>query len=244
MADEVIALRAGSMPEAPQAQPTAGIATALAMLQQQSSPATVNNASNVHASQAAAEDLHHQADAAIPAGSQLADSLALASSRDGKASQEVGVGSAVGSTASDLETGTDQQDSAAISVAEGTEGHVSPEAAGGSNTAAAGKMPPPGVTVLRSNPRFAIKPVKPALDADAVVVNGQEEGLEGSTTSCCIRRLLPEWQHVVSQLLQLYMIVCISLNAEGSHARPSCKAWISSRSIADWGGELHTVELC
>ena len=198
MADEVIALQAGSVPKAPQAQPIAGIATDPAMPQQQSSPGTVKDAIDVHASQAAAEVLHHQADAAIPAGSQLADSLALNRRHDGKGSLEDDVGSAVRSAVAetDVKLKTDQQDSA-ISVAEGSEGQVSPEAAGGSNTAAAGRTPPLGLTVLRSNPRFAVKPVKPAVDADAVEVNDPEGGLEGSTAALCITDVLIEWQHLI-----------------------------------------------
>lgn len=191
MADEVIALRAGSVPKALQAQPMAGIATGPAIPQQQSSPVMANNASDAHASQAAAEVLHLQADAVIPAGSQLANSLALNSSYDGKASQEEGAASATGSAAtdSDVKLQADQQDSAASSIAEGAEAQVSPEAAGGGDKDAAGRTPPPGVIVLCSNPRFAIKPVKPAMDAADLVVNGHEGGSEGSTAAHCIKEL-------------------------------------------------------
>lgn len=190
MADEVIALRAGSVPKAPQAQPIAGIATGPAMLQQQSSPATADNTSDAHASQAAAEVLHDQADAAIPAGSQLADALALNNNRDGKASQEDGTASAIGPAAaeSDVEVETDPQDSAASSIAQTAEAQVSHKPALGGDTAAAGRTPPPGVTVLHSNPRFATKPVKPAVDAEHPVVNARKEGVEGSTVASCITK--------------------------------------------------------
>lgn len=210
------------MPEASQAQPIAGIVTGPDMPQQQSSPATCNNASDAHSSQAAAEVLHHQADAVIPAGSQLADSLALNSRHDGKGSQEDGVASAIKSAAadSDVKLQTDQQDSAASSIAEGAEAQVSPEAAGGSggDTAAAGRPPPPGVTLLPSNPRFAIKPVKPAVDADDLVVNGHKAGSEGSTAAHCIRKLLTQWQLVTPTRRST------SMSAEGPCAQLSCTA--------------------
>ena len=187
MADEVITLRAGSSSEAPKTQPVADTAPL-----QPSSPAAISKASDAQVSQAAAEDLHLQADAAIPAGSQLAESLARVSSDDEAASQKGGTASAVGSTAADLHVRaeSDQQDPPAdSSTAEGAEGQVAPEApeaTSSSPAAAAGRMPPRGVTVLRSDPRFASKPINPAVNTDSSEISGRAGGSPGSNVACCI----------------------------------------------------------
>lgn len=190
MADEVIALRAGSTSEAPQAQPVADTAPL-----QQSSPAAISKGSDAQVSQAAAqvsqadaEDLHLQADAAIPAGSQLAESLELVNSDDMAASQKEGAAGAVEVAAADLHvrSATDQQDPADSNTTEGAEGQVAPEATGSSAAAAAVRMPPRGLTVLRSNPRFATKPITPAVDAESTVISGRGGDSAGSTVVCCI----------------------------------------------------------
>lgn len=195
MADEVIALRAGSTSEAPKAQPVTDTAPL-----KLGSPAAISKASHAQVSQAAAEDLHLQADAAIPAGSQLAESLALVSGDDMAAGQKDGTAAAVGSTAADLQVGsaTHQQDPLAdSSTAEGAEGQVAPEATGSSAAAAAGRMPPRGLTVLRSNPRFASKPINTAVDAESTVVSGGGGGSAGSLLSSLLHPdTVMWWQHV------------------------------------------------
>lgn len=186
MADEVIALRAGSTSEAPQAQPVADT-TQLKL----ASPAAISKASDAQVSQAAAEDLHVQADAAIPAGSQLAESLALVSSDDTAAGQKDGAASAVGSTTADAHEGsaTDQQGPSASGTSEGVKAQVAPEGTSSSAAAAAGREPPHGLTVLRSNPRFASKPITTAVDAESIVISGGGGGSAGSTVACCIQTL-------------------------------------------------------
>lgn len=197
MADQVMALRAASTPEAAQAPPVAGTAP------QQASPATSGKASDAQASQAAADDLHHQADAAIPAGSQLATSLATSlastSRNTGKASQEAGAEGAVspglksasGSAEAvpGVQSEADKQGPAASSTTEEAEDQVAPEAAGSSHMGAAGRTPPPDVKMLRSNPRFATKLIKQGPDADGSVVNSHEGGsakTAGSTVYHCV----------------------------------------------------------
>ncbi|KAL3159120.1 hypothetical protein ABBQ32_011114 [Trebouxia sp. C0010 RCD-2024] len=170
-ADEVIALRAASVPEAPQAQLGAGTVPA-----QQATPATPSKASDAQASEAAADDLHHQADAVIPAGSQLAQSLAVTNSDDSERSQGNGADRAVSgsdeiasrsaATDADVLAEADQQDGGASSTA-GDADQQGPEPADSSYVGASGRMAPPGVTVLRSNPRFASRPLKSAPDADS-----------------------------------------------------------------------------
>lgn len=195
-ADEVIALRAASVPEAPQALLVAGTVPA-----QRPTPATPSKASDAHASEAAADDLHHQADAVIPAGSQLEQSLAVTSSNDSKrqgndadaavsGSDEVASRSAVKDAIVPAEA--DQQDGGASSTA-GDADQQAPDSAGGGHVAAAGRTAPPGVTVLRSNPRFASRPVKSAPDADSPTADKPEGDFAtaaGNTVSCCCRQVV------------------------------------------------------
>lgn len=202
MADEVFALRATSTHEAPQAQLGPGAAPA-----QQQTPAALSKPTDAHASEAAADDLHHQADAVIPPGSQLAYSLAATSSNDRKLSQQDGADDAVlaGSAAADpeVQAEADQRESGASSTA-GAADQQATEAAGSSHMAAAGRTPPPGVTVLRSNPRFASTPKEPAADAVSPVVGktGEESAMaEGDTAVCCHRQVVG--CIICSQLLML-----------------------------------------
>lgn len=191
MADEVIALRGQITPEVPvsqhgTAQPATAAATASATSQ---------------AEQAAAADLHDQAAASIPQHSQLAQSLASAdpiqasaaaadanpgSEQPGAAIDELASQEEAGAVdvrpGSDTQLADDQQDTDASTA-------IRPAAAGKPpQAAAASKLASSGVTVVRSNPRFASKPVKE--DADVTQSGAQAEetaaaATNGKETFCC-----------------------------------------------------------
>ncbi len=120
--------------------------------------------------QAAADDLHQEAAAAIPKDSKLAQTMA--SSDISQAAAEPSEDTKeYDQEASDeqTESGDGEADSADIASSKVTDGRNgkgtgrqtrSPDAAKGFAAASASRQASAGITVVRSNPRFASKPVK------------------------------------------------------------------------------------
>ena len=182
-ADEVIALRASITPESAPAQPAA----ASALLKQPGS-VSVGHVTDSQASQAAAADLHDQASAAIPAGSQLADALADADSASTGGSKRSGLpavtdipltaAAAPAVSSGNSEAGIAQLSQSDVDAAEKAEAQVKAVAASSSPPTAASKPSPSGVTLVRSNPRFASKPIKlePTADSQEPEPSDKAEG--------------------------------------------------------------------
>ncbi len=193
-ADEVIALRGQMSPEASASQPDAALA----------SPAGITAATNAivpsQAAQAAAEDLHDQAAAAIPQDSSLAqtpssaekdqvsaatagnttdipvaDGQSLAAVKAEPAAAQAGAADAVDSKA-------------AARMADADDGaHVSRDASpvAAPQASARSKLASSGMTVVRNNPRFASKP--PREESDAVQSgNAQETAAAAKGARSCL----------------------------------------------------------
>ncbi len=181
-ADEVIALRGHMSPEASASQPDAALASPAG------TAAAINAIVPSQAAQAAAEDLHNQAAAAIPQDSSLAQTLASA--------EKDHVLAATAGTTTDIPV-ADGQSPAAVKAEStaaqaGSVDAVDPKAAGRMADADDGahvsrdaspiaapqasvrsKLASSGVTVVRSNPRFASK--LPREESDAVQSGDAQE---------------------------------------------------------------------
>ena len=186
-ADEVIALRTPVASEIAAAQPASGVDR-----HQQSGTAPIGKATDSQTSQAAAADLHDQASAAIPAGSQLANALADADTASISISKHSGppavsvislstaAAAAAAATVDSVKTEADtaQLSQPGVDAAVEAEAQVKAEAASSTPWPAAGRPSPSAVTVVRSNPRFASKPIKlePAADSQEPEPADKAEG--------------------------------------------------------------------
>ncbi|DBA89641.1 TPA: hypothetical protein ACH3X2_004535 [Trebouxia sp. C0005] len=177
-ADEVIALREHMSREASASQPDAALAST------DEAAAATSASIPSQAAQAAAEDLHNQAAAAIPQDSSLAQTLPPA--------EKDQVLAATAGTTTDISV-ADAQSPAAVqaepagsaeaintkafdSVADADDsGHVSNDASptAAPQASARSKLASSGITVVRSNPRFASKP--PREESDAVQSGDAQE---------------------------------------------------------------------
>lgn len=187
-ADEVIALRGQITPEAPitqhgTAQPATAAATASATSQ---------------AEQAAAADLHDQAAASIPQHSQLAQSLASADPIQASAAAadaNTGIDEAREQPGAAIDELASQEEAGAVNARPGSDNKLADDqqdtdASTANRPAAAGKPPQAavasklassGVTVVRSNPRFASKLVKE--DAEVTQSGAQAEESAAAATN-------------------------------------------------------------
>lgn len=174
-ADEVIALRGQLRPEASASQPDAALASTA------KAAAATNATVPSQAAQAAAEDLHAQAAAAIPQDSSLAqiltsaatagtttdipaaDEQPLAAVKAEPAAAQAGAADAMDTKASDRMVDADDGGD----VSRDTRPVAAPQAL------ASSKLASSGVTVVRNNPRFASKP--PREDSDAVQSGDAQE---------------------------------------------------------------------
>ena len=180
-ADEVIALRGHMSPEASASQPDAAPASPAGIA------AAINATVPSQAAQAAAEDLHNQAAAAIPHDSSLAQTLTsgkdqvLAATAD--TTTDISVADGQSLAAVKAEPAAAQADSAdavdpkaAGRMADADDGgHVSNDASpiAAPQASARSKLASSGVTVVRSNPRFASK--LPREESDAVQSGDAQE---------------------------------------------------------------------
>lgn len=181
-ADEVIALRGHMSPEASASQPDAALASPAG------TAAAINATVPSQAAQAAAEDLHNQAAAAIPHDSSLAQTLTSAEKDQGPAATagtttDIPAADEQSVPAAEAETAAAQADSAdAVDlkaagrmVDADDSGHVSNDACpiAAPQASVRSKLASSGVTVVRSNPRFASKP--PREESDAVQSGDAQE---------------------------------------------------------------------
>ncbi len=172
-ADEVIALRGHMSPEASASQPDAALASPAGI-------AVATSATVPSQAAQAAEDLHAQAAAAIPQDSSLAQASTSAekdqvSAATAGTTTDIPVADGQSPAAVKAEPAAAQADSAdavnpkaAGRMADADDGaHVSRNASpiAAPQALARSKLASSGVTVVRSNPRFARKPSREELDA-------------------------------------------------------------------------------
>ena len=210
-ADDVIALRASLPQEAAPVQSAVSGVLPLANVMASAAKPTDTQA----ASAAAADDLHEQADAAIPAGSQLAASLADADSQIKTGSQATD--STPGrddmlpnsaSSAGQVKSEYDATQSDPSALVQGN-AHVDAETAQdaafkatavNSTSKHAGSRPlPSGVTVVRSNPRFASKPIKQEIDAQEYMGSSPESTVKAEGGLPCCNCITPCKPNVVTR---------------------------------------------
>ncbi len=173
-ADEVIALRGHMSPEASASQPDAALASPAG------TAAAINATIPPQAAQEAAEDLHDPAAAAIPQDSSLAQTLTSAekehvsaatagTTTDIPAADGQSLAAVKAEPAAAQAGAADAVDSkAAARMADADDGgHVSRNASPNAapQASARSKLASSGVTVVRSNPRFASKPLREESDA-------------------------------------------------------------------------------
>lgn len=183
-ADEVIALR-GQSPEAPASQPDAALASPAGTAASMS--ATVPS----QAVEAVAEDLHDQAAAAIPQDSSLAQTPTsedmvsadtAGTTTDMPAADEQALAAVKAEPAAAQAGSADAVDpKAAIRRADAGDGaHVNQDASpiAAPQASARSKLVSSGVTVVRSNPRFASKP--PREESHAVQSGDAQETAKGN----------------------------------------------------------------
>ncbi|DBB12023.1 TPA: hypothetical protein ACH3X3_006138 [Trebouxia sp. C0006] len=196
IADEVIALRGHMSPEASASQPAAAPASPAG------TAAAINATVPSQAAQAAAEDLHNQAAAAIPHDSSLAQTLTSAETDQGSAATagtttDIPAADEQSVPAAEAEMAAAQADSAdavdlkaagrMVDADDG--GHVSNDACpiAAPQASVRSKLASSGVTVVRSNPRFASKPPREESDAvqsgDAQETAGAAKGNDAAVQS-------------------------------------------------------------
>ena len=184
-ADEVIALRGQMSPEAPASQPDAALASPAG------TAASMNATVPSQLVEAVAEDLPDQAAAAIPQDSSLAQtptsedmvSADTAGTTTDIPAADVQALAAVKAEPAAAQAGSSDavDPKAAIRRADAGDGaHVSKDASpiAAPQASARSKLVSSGVTVVRSNPRFASKP--PREESDAVQSGDAEETAKGA----------------------------------------------------------------
>lgn len=182
-ADEVIAMRGQLTADAP-----AGQSQAAAAGPASKQPKATNGSRPHIQGQAAASELHDQAAAAIPQGSQLAQALActntdLAAATSGRDAQD----QTDDAPKPDLPIEHVSSDLAGVS--EGDSADVAQTGPAGDTAvdpvAPSSKLASSGVTSVRSNPRFASKPVKEEPFAVQPVVEANKAAASAEGT--CLR---------------------------------------------------------